>query len=138
MELIEWIRSGEQVIAIIIRQSVSPAETTFITPDEFNQQIGFVVYPAGGQIQAHSHKPIERYTIGTAETLIVRRGKMEVRLFDDHRSLVAKRILEKGDVLVLVSGGHGFSMLEDTVLLEVKQGPYTGLVEKEHIDDPGE
>jgi hypothetical protein len=33
----------------------------------------------------------------------------------------------------MVGGGHGFHMLEDTVLLEVKQGPYTGIDEKEHF-----
>jgi hypothetical protein len=39
--------------------------------------------------------------------------------------------LETGDIILLVAGGHGFRCLEDTVLLEIKQGPYTGLVEKE-------
>ena len=137
MEPIEWIKSGEQVIAVIIRRTISPNETTFITPDQFNQQVGFIVYPAGGQIPPHKHKAIERQIVGTAETLIVQRGKMEVQLYDDHRRLLTKRQLVEGDILVLVSGGHGFSMLEDTVLLEIKQGPYTGLAEKEHFDDPG-
>lgn len=62
---------------------------------------------------------------------------MEAQLYDDEQRSVAKRILEAGDVLVLVSGGHGFRMLGETILLEIKQGPYTGLVEKRRFDDPG-
>lgn len=138
MEQIEWIKEDEQTLAIIIRTGFAPAQTTFITPDEFTQQAGFVVYPAGGTITPHEHKPIERHIVGTAETLVVRQGKMEVRLYDTDRHLVAERILGPGDVLLLVSGGHGFHMLEDTILFEIKQGPYTGLVEKERFDDPGQ
>jgi len=85
MESIEWIKSREQVIAVIIIRTISPNETTFITPDLFNQQVGFIVYPAGGQIQPHTHKQIEQHIVGTAETLIVQQGKMEVQLYDDLR-----------------------------------------------------
>jgi hypothetical protein len=97
------------------------------------QQIGFVKYPRGGKIPAHLHKPLERHIVGTPETLILRSGKAEVSLYDESRRLVARRTLEPGDVLVLIAGGHGFELLEDSVFLEVKQGPYTGLVEKERF-----
>jgi hypothetical protein len=133
MDDVEWIQTETQTIAVIVRASLAPAQTTFITPNEFLQQIGFVVYPAGGHILPHVHKPIERHVVGTAETLIVRQGKLNVTLYDDERREVARRPLTTGDVLVLVSGGHGFEMLEDTILLEIKQGPYTGLVEKERF-----
>jgi hypothetical protein len=71
--------------------------------------------------------------VGTSEVLIVRKGRCEVDFFDDARSLVATRELGVGDVMLLLSGGHGFRVLEDTVFCEVKQGPYTGLVEKERF-----
>ena len=48
-------------------------------------------------------------------------------------TLIATRELATGDVMLMVGGGHGFRMLEDTVLLEVKQGPYTGVAEKERF-----
>jgi hypothetical protein len=41
--------------------------------------------------------------------------------------------LAEGDVMVLVAGGHEFRMREDTVLLEIKQGPYPGVAEKERF-----
>lgn len=134
MDGIEFLLDGDDVLALIIRASVLPDKTTFITPDDFTQQAGFVVYPAGGNIPAHDHLPIQRALTGTAETLVVRRGRMEARIFNRQRELNATRVLSTGDVLMLVNGGHGFTMLEDTVLFEVKQGPYTGLVEKERFE----
>ena len=120
-------------LAYIIRAELSPERTTFLTPDEFKQQVGFVVYPKGGEIKRHRHVPLERHLVGTSEVLIVRSGFCEVDIYDAADSLVATRALRQGDVMLMVGGGHGFRMLEDTVLLEVKQGPYTGLEEKEHF-----
>jgi hypothetical protein len=112
---------------------LSPAETTFLTPPEFKQQVGFVVYPAGGEIPRHVHKPLERHLVGTSEVVIVKSGLCEVDIYDDEQQLIATRQLGPGDIMLMVGGGHGFRMLEDTVLLEIKQGPYTGLDEKEHF-----
>lgn len=133
-EGIEWFKEGETVLALIVRASVMPAQTTFFTPDSFYQQAGFVVYPAGGTIHAHDHKPIQRHLVGTAETLLIRKGKAVAHIYDSHRNPVGDTVLETGDMIMLVSGGHGFTLLEDTVFLEIKQGPYTGLVEKERFE----
>ena len=57
-------------------------------------------------------------------------GRCEMDVYDDERHLVSTHELGPGDVILMVAGGHGFRMLEDTTLLEVKQGPYTGLEEK--------
>lgn len=133
MEGIEPIMGGEHLLAYIIRAEVSPATTTFVTSDASNFQLGFVVYPENGVIARHVHRPIERRIEGTSEVLIVRKGRCEVDFYDDARALVATREVKTGDVLLLLGGGHGFRMLEDTVFCEVKQGPYTGLVEKERF-----
>lgn len=120
-------------LAYIVRSRHLPSVTQFVTPNSLNQQVGFVAYPAGGTIAAHRHRPIERHIVGTSEVLVVRKGRCEVDLFSEEGDLVATHELCRGDVLVLICGGHGFRMLEDTVLLEVKQGPYTGLNEKEYL-----
>jgi uncharacterized protein with PhoU and TrkA domain len=133
MEHVEQIVSGSQPLAYIIRAELSPQKTTFLTPPEFKQQVGFVVYPAGGEIQRHDHRPLERHLVGTSEVLVVKRGRCEIDIYNDRRELVATRELKRGDVMLMVGGGHGFRMLEDTVFLEVKQGPYTGVDEKERF-----
>ena len=133
MELIENITWQGVPLAYIIRGKLNPTQTTFLTPPEFKQQVGFIVYPAGGEIQRHVHRPLERHLVGTSEVLIVRRGRCEIDIYNDERELVATRELGRGDIMLMVGGGHGFRMLEDTVFLEVKQGPYTGIDEKEHF-----
>ncbi len=133
MKYLEKIAYEEKPLAYIIRGEMSPSRTTFVTPPEFKQQVGFVVYPAGGVIARHDHRPLERHLIGTSEVLVVQRGRCEIDVYNDAREWVATRELGPGDIMLMVGGGHGFRMLEDTVFLEIKQGPYTGVDEKEHF-----
>jgi hypothetical protein len=131
--LIERISWGETCLAYIIRAGYLPNKTTFLTPPEFKQQVGYVVYPAGGEINRHAHLPLERQLVGTSEVLILRRGRCEIDIFNNDRQLVATRELHEGDIMLMVDGGHGFRMLEDTIFLEIKQGPYLETEEKERF-----
>jgi hypothetical protein len=133
MDLFEKITWMDQPLAYIIRCNLVPDTTTFLTPSDFTQQLGFVVYPAGGEIKPHLHRPLQRTVQGTAEVLIVKKGRCEVDIYSSAKEIVATRELAEGDILLLVAGGHGFRMLEDTVFVEIKQGPYTGLDEKERF-----
>jgi len=130
---LETIALDGLVLAYIARRAPLPEQTTFITPDNCNLQIGHVVYPAGGEITRHMHLPVERRIIGTTEVLMVQRGRCEVDVFGPERQLVTTCELRMGDMLIAVAGGHGFRVLEDTVLLEIKQGPYPGGAEKERF-----
>jgi hypothetical protein len=131
--LLEHITDNGRPLVYLIRASFRPEKTTFLTPPEFKQQVGYVVYPAGGEVARHLHKPLERRLVGTSEVLIVREGRCLMDVYNDERELVATRELCTGDIMLMVGGGHGFRMLEDTVFLEVKQGPYIGLDEKERF-----
>lgn len=133
MEPIERIAHNEQVLCILIRANLLPDRTTFITPPDYKQQVGFVVYPAGGEIARHKHRALERHLTGTSEVLVVKKGHCFLDIYNDAGDLIATRELQTGDVMLMVGGGHGFRMLKDTVLLEIKQGPYTGLDEKERF-----
>jgi len=130
MEHVEHICWKGQPLAYLIRAEWNPTKTTFLTPNEFEQQVGFVVYPRGGVIARHTHRDLRRNLVGTSEVLIVRQGRCEIDVYNEERQLVATRELKAGDVLLMVGGGHGFRMLEGTVFLEVKQGPYLGPDEK--------
>lgn len=132
-DLVQRIFWQDKCLAYVIRSEFSPAKTTFLTPQDYKQQVGFVVYPAGGEIQRHVHKPLERHLVGTSEVLLVKQGRCEVDIYNDARQLVTTVELRDGDIMLMVGGGHGFRMLEDTVFMEVKQGPYTGVDEKERF-----
>jgi hypothetical protein len=133
MDSVEKITHHDQVLCILIKANLLPDKTAFLTPPEYKQQVGFVVYPAGGEIIRHTHRMLERHLTGTSEVLVVKKGHCFIDIYNETRELVATRELRTGDVMLMVSGGHGFRMLEDTVFLEVKQGPYIGIDEKERF-----
>lgn len=132
-KFIEHISCNERQLAYIIRAVFLPDRTTFLTPPEFKQQVGYIAYQAGAEISRHVHRPLERHLVGTSEVLIVKSGHCLIDIYNDDRKLVATRELHPGDVMLMVGGGHGFRMLKDTVFLEIKQGPYTGMEEKERF-----
>jgi hypothetical protein len=133
MRHIEHVTWKGKLLAYIIRGDSNPEETNFFTPPEINTQIGFIVYSAGSEIARHVHLPLERRIVGTSEVLIVQKGKCLIDIYNEERELVATHELTRGDVMLMVAGGHGFRMLENTVFLEIKQGPYIGLNEKERF-----
>lgn len=130
---VETIEHAGKVLCILVRATPWPAQTEFYTPNDYNLQLGNVVYPGGSAIPRHSHRPVTRTVTGTSEVLVVQKGKMLIDLYDDEKNLVATREMVAGDAVALVSGGHGFRLVEDTVLLEVKQGPYSGVQEKDRF-----
>ena len=130
---IEHIVNSGRLLACLVRSEFVPNRTTFVTTPDVTQQVGFIVYGAGEEIGRHRHRPVCREIEGTGEVLVVRSGRCLIDLYDEHGVVVASRELRVGDVLIMISGGHGFRMLDDTVLLEVKQGPYVGIDEKERF-----
>jgi hypothetical protein len=130
----EQISADGRLLALIVRaKDVLPTETTFLTPKDLGLQLGYIVYPAGAEIPRHVHRPIDRHLTGTGEVLVVQKGRCLLDVYDDDRRLIETTELATGDAMLMVGGGHGFRLLEDTVLLEIKQGPYTGLDEKERF-----
>ena len=130
---VEIIESDGKELCYIIRAELAPDRTTFVTPPHFKQQVGFVVYPAEGEVQRHMHLPLKRHLVGTSEVLMVRKGRCIVDVYNDTREIVSSHEVQTGDLVLMVGGGHGFRMLEDTLLLEVKQGPYLECEEKERF-----
>ena len=130
-DAIEIITAHGQILCYVIRGKTQPEKTTFITPPEDKQQVGFIVYPKDGIIARHIHRPLERHIKGMAEVLVVRIGHCQIEVYDEQENLVAVRDLYQNDVVLMVGGGHGFRIKEDTVLLEIKQGPYLGVDDKE-------
>lgn len=127
---VEIISDGETPLAYIVDPNWRPDKTEFLTPDDFTQQIGMIVYGAGQHIVPHVHIPVERRISGTTECVIVRQGLCEIDIYNSDCELITTRSLAKGAIILLLSGGHGFRMIEDTVLFEVKQGPYVGNQDK--------
>lgn len=122
----EEIRLEERLCAIIVRSGFDERGIRFFTPDDFSQQLASMSYPPGKVIPSHTHNPVQREVFHTQETLFIRKGKVRVDFFTDDRRYVTSRILGAGDVILLIAGGHGFEVLEELNMIEVKQGPFAG------------
>jgi len=78
-------------------------------------------------VKSHMHKPVVRGTIGTQEAWIVISGSIRAEIFDTNKDKISENILMSGDCVVLYRGGHSMQVLEDdTVIYEIKNGPYLG------------
>jgi hypothetical protein len=123
---IENVTYQDQVFGIIIRNNFQSDGITFFTPDAFSQQLAYMRRPVGYVISPHVHNPVDRNVVLTQEVLFIKSGKIRVDFFTDERVYLQSKILNAGDVILLASGGHGFEMLEQSEIIEVKQGPYCG------------
>ena len=130
LEQIEEIKVDDRIIAIIIRYEFSKDGIEFFTPPEFSQQLGYMRHVKGHRIQEHTHNLQVREVRYTQETLFVRRGRVRVDFYTDDKAFLVSKEIKIGDVMLLASGGHGFEFLEDSEMIEVKQGPHTGEADK--------
>ncbi len=130
---VEQIFDDSRVIAIIVHAEYCQPGIAFFTPNSFSQQLAAMCHPKGHKIQAHLHKPLPRQVLYTQETLFVKRGLVKVNFYSEQKKYLDTRILKTGDVILLVCGGHDFEMLEETEMVEVKQGPYAEKEDKERF-----
>ena len=121
---IEEVKIDGVVAAIIVRSGFRPDGIQFVTPDDYSQQLGYMRRPAGYVIQPHIHLQVDRKASFTQEVLYMRKGRVRVDFYREDESYVDSREIVTGDVILLSTGGHGFEMLEESELIEVKQGPY--------------
>jgi hypothetical protein len=126
MQMIEKIVHNDVLFALIVRTSFAAEGIQFFTPDEFSQQLAYMKRPANWRIEPHLHNLVERSVQYTHEVLFIKSGKVRVDFYVDPTSYLESRILHPGDVILLAHGGHGFTMLEESEMIEVKQGPYSG------------
>lgn len=122
----EKIQLENETLAIIIRKEDNAKGINFYTPDDFSQQVASMKHPKGHLIEPHFHNKVVREVHYTQEVLIIRKGRLRVDFYDKECNYIESRVLNKDDIIVLVTGGHGFEVLEDLEMIEVKQGPYIG------------
>jgi len=132
--MLEKIKTEDKLIAIIIRADYRKDGIEFFTPDDFSQQLAYMNRPAGYTIAPHVHNLEPREVYFTQEVLLIRKGKVKVDFYTQERKYLESKVLSTGDVILLAGGGHGFTMLEPTEMIEIKQGPYLGEHDKTKFD----
>ena len=124
--MIEQITANGQVLAIIISHRFHETGIHFVTPDDFSQQVAYMCHPSGKTIEPHKHNLVPRTVTFTQEVLFIKRGRLRVDFYDDSQVYQQSRVLEAGDTILLAGGGHGFEVIEEIEMIEVKQGPFAG------------
>ena len=132
--MIEKITNRGRLLSIIIRSQFQDEGIRFFTPDDYSQQLAYMNRPKGYIIAAHIHNIVPRKVELTNEVLIIKSGKVRIDYYDNEECYLESKVLETGDIALLVFGGHGFEMLEDSEIIEVKQGPYAGQMDKTIIE----
>jgi hypothetical protein len=117
---------GKETIAIIVRKEFNKEGMNFLSKNEYPLQLGVNSYHKGVKINPHFHVNREIVVSTIQEMVYIKNGKATVHLFGCDRELLKSVELLGGDLVFLVSGGHGFDIQEDTTIIEVKQGPYSG------------
>jgi mannose-6-phosphate isomerase-like protein (cupin superfamily) len=124
--MIEKITYHQQLLALIVSHQFNKPGIHFFSPDDLSQQLAYMRHPTGKIIQPHVHNPVPREVEYTQEVLFIKKGRLRVDFYNDQQDYLESRLLEAGDVILLVTGGHGFEVVEEIEMIEVKQGPYVG------------
>ena len=123
----EEIKSNDgSTIAIVIRNDFNKDGYNFVSKEDFPLQLGLNSYKKGDRIKAHTHFDVPTLISSFQEIIFMKSGKALAKLYDAKKELLKSVELSSGDLIFLVSGGHSFEILEDTKIIEVKQGPYFG------------
>ena len=129
-DFIEYIFEDDKLLAIILRTSFHKEGIDFFTPSDFSQQLGYMNRCKGYKIQPHIHNKVERTIDYTQEVLFIKSGLVRVDFYKTDKTYYKSKVLNTGDVILLSFGGHGFEMLEESEIIEVKQGPFAGNIDK--------
>ena len=130
MSQVEFVSNADLLYGIIVRNSFVTEGIKFFTPDDFSQQLAYMHHEAGKNIEPHIHNLVPREVHYTQEVLFIRRGRLRVDFYDEMYRHFKSFELCPGDVILLCGGGHGFEVLEELEMIEVKQGPYAGEADK--------
>jgi hypothetical protein len=132
--MVEQIIHKDKLLSIIIRNSHTAEGIEFYTPDDFSQQLGYMNRPKGYVIPPHVHNLVLRSVSLTQEVLYIKSGTVRVDFYDDSKEYLESRVLNQGDVILLATGGHGFEMISNAEIIEVKQGPFCGDQDKTRFE----
>lgn len=128
--MIKTLTHDEQLLALLVPRRFRDPGIHFFTPDDLSQQLAYMRHPPGKIIAPHVHNPVPREVQFTQEVLVIMKGILRVDFYTNGQCYLESWVLESGDVILLATGGHGFEVLEEVEMFEVKQGPYAGEQDK--------
>ena len=137
--MIEKIIHKKKLLALIVRGKYRNKKgISFFTPSESIQQFGYMKHKKAYIINPHLHKRRLTKIYYTTEVILLLKGIIRVDFYSQFKKYLFSKILKEKDIIMLVHGGHGFKILKDVEMLEIKQGPYKLIKDKIKFDSIGD
>ena len=137
--MIEKIYNQKKLYALIVRRNYKKKKgVSFFTDKNATQQFGYMKHKKNHLIKPHIHNKRKTKILTTSEVIILLKGILRVDFYNDNEKYLFSKKLFKNDLIMLSNGGHGFKVLKDVKMIEVKQGPYSLAMDKikfEKVDE---
>jgi hypothetical protein len=133
--MIEKVLHKKILFALIVRAKFRKMSgINFFTDNNATQQFGYMKHAKNYLIKPHLHKKRETKILTTSEVIILFKGILRVDFYDKKQKYLLSKKVYANDIIMLVNGGHGFKVLKDVEMMEVKQGPYSLIKDKKKFD----
>lgn len=122
-EQVTHVNKGDIPYAIFCKK-IGAHSARFVTTPDDDFQVGLMERPAGYQVKAHAHPRGAKVIESVGEFLYLESGTIRVEVFDEEWVQLGNELLQAGDFVVLLRGGHSVTVVSAARFIEVKQGPY--------------
>ena len=137
--MIEKIKYKKKLFALVVSGKYRNKKgITFFTPDQATQQFGYMKHKKGFIINPHKHNKRLTKILTTTEVILLLKGVLRVDFYSQQKKYLFSKILKEKDIIMLVHGGHGFKVLKNIEMLEIKQGPYSLTKDKIKFEEVNE
>ena len=137
--MIENVKYKKQIFAIIVRGTYrSKKGISFFSPKFATQQFGYMKHKKGYVIKPHKHKKRLTKILKTTEVIIILKGTLRVDFFNQQEKYLFSKVIREKDIIFLMHGGHGFKVIKNVEMIEVKQGPYNASMDKIKFNEADE
>ncbi len=137
--MIEKIQNQKKLYALIVRSKYRKKKgINFFTDKNATQQFGYMNHKKDHIILPHRHNKRQSKILLTTEVIIILKGILRVDFYSDKEKYLFSKKLYSNDIIMLSSGGHGFKVLKDAQMIEVKQGPYSLSMDKVKFENVNE
>tara|TARA_B100000941_G_C28506638_1_gene557793 strand:- start:2340 stop:2774 length:435 start_codon:yes stop_codon:yes gene_type:complete len=129
--MIEKIKYKKKLFALIVRGKYRGKKgISFFTDNKAIQQFGYMNHKTNHIIKPHLHKKQTRKLLHTSEVILILKGVLRVDFYNNKKIYLFSKFLKEKDIIMLVHGAHGFKVIKNVQMLEIKQGPYINKLDK--------
>jgi len=129
--MIEKILHKKKLYALIVKNKYRNKKgINFFSTPNLPQQFGYIYHKKNHIILPHQHKKRRTKILYTTELIILLKGVLRVDFYNSKNKYLFSKKIKKGELIFLMHGGHGFKVLKNVQMIEVKQGPFIKIKDK--------